>query len=169
ADRRHALVVVVVVDLDGLHEHLAVGIGDARRMRRRRTRIVGEALRCGRRCRRKLERAREQHAEQQREQRPCRGKAPAIAAHDHAPRQRGQAHLEGGDDCHYPSSWYSKATKPVRPPTTTGNHAAAIGCINSALLKSSVTFDSTWRRKPAPTPLKTIFCTPQNRKKRNDS
>ena len=29
ADRRHALVVVVVIDLDGLHEHLAVVVDAA--------------------------------------------------------------------------------------------------------------------------------------------
>ena len=51
--------------------------------------------------------------------------------------------LAGGDNSHYPSSWYNKAKKPVRPPTHTGSHAEAIGCINSALLKSSVTFDRT--------------------------
>ena len=57
-------------------------------------------------------------------------------------RRPTQASLqEGGESCHYPSSWYSKAKKPARPPTHTGSHAAAIGCINSALLKSSVTFD----------------------------
>ena len=55
----------------------------------------------------------------------------------------GRPSLAGGDNSHYPSSWYSKAKKPVRPPTSTGSHAAAIGCINSALLKSSVTFDKT--------------------------
>ena len=71
-----------------------------------------------------------------------------IAAKRIRCRRRGARHnadrvLEGGDDCHYPSSWYSKAKKPVRPPTVTGSHAAAIGCINSALLKSSVTFDRT--------------------------
>ena len=68
----------------------------------------------------------------------------AIAAHGRAPPERGQHSLAGGDNhSHYPSSWYSKAKKPVRPPTNTGSHAAAIGCINSALLKSSVTFDRT--------------------------
>ncbi|MEA2913845.1 MAG: hypothetical protein QOJ15_5926, partial [Bradyrhizobium sp.] len=27
--------------------------------------------------------------------------------------------MAGGDDSHYPSSWYSKAKNPVRPPTNT--------------------------------------------------
>ncbi len=66
-----------------------------------------------------------------------------MAAHRGAPPERRRPQLAGGDNGHYPSSWYSKAKKPVRPPTHTGNHAAAIGCINSALLKSSVTFDRT--------------------------
>ena len=35
-------------------------------------------------------------------------------------RNADRLHLEGGDDCHYPSSWYSKAKKPVRPPTAHG-------------------------------------------------
>ncbi|HEY4975276.1 MAG TPA: hypothetical protein VII41_16800, partial [Steroidobacteraceae bacterium] len=61
--------------------------------------------------------------------------AAAMAAHSGAPPERGRHSLAGGDDdSHYPSSWYSKAKKPVRPPTNTGSHAAAIGCINSALL-----------------------------------
>ena len=44
---------------------------------------------------------------------------------------------------HYPSSWYRSTTKPVSPPASTGNHAAAAGCSRSALLKSSVTLDNT--------------------------
>ena len=40
----------------------------------------------------------------------------------------------------YPSSWYNKANSPVRLPTQTGSQAATIGFINSALLRSSVTF-----------------------------
>src|SRR5450830_1672713 len=44
---------------------------------------------------------------------------------------------------HHPSSWYSNAIKPVRPAASTGSHAAAAGCISSALVKSSVTFDKT--------------------------
>src|SRR5206468_8752528 len=95
--------------------------------------------------------------------------AGSLAPQGGAPPQGRRQSLAGGDNSHYPSSWYSKAKKPVRPPTVTGSHAAAIGCINSALLKSSVTFDKTLSRKPAPTPLKTIFCTPPIRKKRNDT
>ena len=44
---------------------------------------------------------------------------------------------------HYPSSWYNNATNPVRPPTSTGIHAAATGDRSSDLLMSSVIFDST--------------------------
>ena len=66
-----------------------------------------------------------------------------MTAHEGAPPERRRPALAGGDNGHYPSSWYSKAKKPVRPPTHTGSHAEAIGCINSALLKSSVTFDRT--------------------------
>ena len=44
---------------------------------------------------------------------------------------------------HHPSSWYKSTMKPVSPPPSTGNHAAAAGCNKSALLKSSVTFDNT--------------------------
>ena len=71
------------------------------------------------------------------------GQAATMTAHGGAPPERRRQSLAGGDNSHYPSSWYSKAKKPVRPPTNTGSHAAAIGCINSALLKSSVTFDKT--------------------------
>jgi hypothetical protein len=71
------------------------------------------------------------------------GQASTMTAHGGAPPECRRASLAGGDNGHYPSSWYSKAKKPVRPPTHTGNHAEAMGCINSALLKSSVTFDKT--------------------------
>jgi len=49
----------------------------------------------------------------------------------------------GGDTAHYPSSWYNKAKKPVRPPTQTGKPPEAIGCINSALLNPQFYFDKT--------------------------
>ena len=85
-----------------------------------------------------------QHQSENERDRPLDG---GQAARDNgargAPPERGRPALAGGDNGHYPSSWYSKAKKPVRPPTHTGSHAAAIGCINSALLKSSVTFDRT--------------------------
>ena len=67
----------------------------------------------------------------------------ATAAHDSSLPQRERSSAEGGNHSHYPSSKYNKAKKPVRPPTHTGSHAEAIGCINSALLKSSVTLDKT--------------------------
>src|SRR5262249_10206137 len=67
---------------------------------------------------------------------------------------------------HYPSSWNNNTTKPGSPPTTTGAHAATSGEISCDLLMSSVIFDSTNSRKPAETPLNTIFCTPPKRKKR---
>ena len=92
----------------------------------------------------KLERAGENQAGKQGHERAADGgQATPIAAHERAPPERRRPQLAGGDNGHYPSSWYSKAKKPVRPPTHTGNHAAAMGCINSALLKSSVTFDRT--------------------------
>src|SRR5206468_7408152 len=125
-----------------------------------------KALGEGGRDRRKLERAGKNESGNQDKE---RGHAAALTAHVTAPPECRRPQLAGGDNGHYPSSWYSKAKKPVRPPTQTGNHAAAMGCINSALLKSSVTFDKTLSRKPAPTPLKTIFCTPPIRKKRNDT
>ncbi len=143
ADRRHALVVVIVVHLDRLHEHPAVVVGRPWR-RLGRPRIVGEALRRGRHRQGKLDRARENESAEQRKHRNAKGShASSIAAHIGAPPERRRPQLAGGDNGHYPSSWYNKAKKPVRPPTQTGNHAAAIGCINSALLKSSVTFDRT--------------------------
>src|ERR1700733_11384176 len=99
----------------------------------RRLRIVGETLRRCRGC--------QDHAE--RENGSAGGQAPPMAAHAGAPPERRRSSLAGGDYGHYPSSWYNKAKNPVRPPTHTGSHAEAIGCINSALLKSSVTFDKT--------------------------
>ena len=90
-------------------------------------------------------RARRQQQRRKRSARTARGGGQATR--DDGARgcaaERGRQPLEGGDNGHYPSSWYNKAKKPVRPPTHTGSHAAAIGCINSALLKSSVTFDKT--------------------------
>ena len=143
ADRRHALVVVVVVHLDRLHEHLAVVVGRPWR-RLGRPRIVGEALRRRRHRQGKLQRARENDPGEQGKHRGANGgQTFSIAAHIGAPPERRRPQLAGGDNGHYPSSWYNKAKKPVRPPTQTGNHAAAMGCINSALLKSSVTFDRT--------------------------
>src|SRR6187431_220077 len=143
ADRRHALVVVVVVHLDRLHEHLAVVVGRPWR-RLWRPRIVGEALRRGRRHHGKLQRARETDPGEQGKHGGANGdRAGSIAAHINAPPEPRRPQLAGGDNGHYPSSWYNKARKPVRPPTQTGSHAAAMGCINSALLKSSVTFDRT--------------------------
>ena len=67
ADRRHALIVVVVVDLDGLHEHLPVIVGGPWR-RLGRARIVGEALRRGRRRPGKAEHRGEREAGEQGEQ-----------------------------------------------------------------------------------------------------
>ena len=143
ADRRHTLVVVVVVDLDGLHEHLPV-IVDGPWRRLGRARIVGEALRGSRRRPAKTDHGgKRDAAEQGGDGGADGGQAAPMAAQRGAPPERRRPQLAGGDNGHYPSSWYSKAKKPVRPPTHTGNHAAAIGCINSALLKSSVTFDRT--------------------------
>ena len=143
ADRRHPRIVVVVIDLDRLDQHLSV-VGDARRSRPVRHRIVGKAL-----CRGRGRQGNAEHAGQQQpghegedSSANC-GQAEAMTAHGSAPPGCRRPSLEGGDSGHYPSSWYSKAKKPVRPPTHTGSHAAAIGCINSALLKSSVTFDKT--------------------------
>jgi len=52
--------------------------------------------------------------------------------------------LAGGDNGHYPSSWYNKAKNPVRPPTTHGNHAAAKDASTRPWLKSQLL--STERR-----------------------
>jgi len=142
ADRRHPRIVVVVVDLIGLHEHLAI-IGRTLGDRLGRSRVIGEALRkSGRRgCQPK---GRQQQAEYDGKDRfPDAGHAHTVAAHGTTPAKRSQFWLEGGNHSHYPSSKYNKAKKPVRPPTHTGSHAEAIGCINSALLKSSVTYCKT--------------------------
>src|SRR4029453_11966766 len=106
--------------------------------------VVGEALRRGRHRQGKLDLARQNESGEQCKHVNATGsQAHPVAAHICAPPERRRPQLAGGDNGHYPSSWYNKAKKPVRPPTQTGNHAAAIGCINSALLKSSVTFDRT--------------------------
>src|SRR5258705_992848 len=111
-----------------------------------------------------MECAGENESENQGENRPAGGgQAGAITAHGSAPPECGRASSAGGDNGHYPSSWDRKAKKPVRPPTHTGSHAEAMGCINSALLESSVTFGRTESRKPAPTPLQTIFWMPPKR------
>jgi hypothetical protein len=133
ADRRHPRVVVVVVDLVGLHQHLPV-IRRTLRDRLGRSWIVGEALR--ERVRGEPEGARQQQAKSY-------GHRARATTHDSTLAQREQSSAEGGNHSHYPSSKYNKAKKPVRPPTHTGSHAEAIGCINSALLKSSVTLDKT--------------------------
>jgi hypothetical protein len=143
ADRRHALVVVVVVHLHRLYGHAAV-IAHRPRRRLGRARVVGEALRRGGNRQGKLERASQEQPGQQGKHRYANGsQTGSMAVHGGAPPERRRPQLAGGDNGHYPSSWYNKAKKPVRPPTQTGNHAAAMGCINSALLKSSVTFDRT--------------------------
>ena len=51
--------------------------------------------------------------------------------------------MGGGASDHHPSSRKSSVTNPVRPPTSTGSHAATHGYINSALLRSSVILDIT--------------------------
>ncbi len=138
-DRQHALVVVVVVDLGRLDEHLAV-VRPRWRFGAGRLRIEGETLRGRRRYRCSLDQSRER---KRCDDRQNRGHDDSVAAHSRAPPVGGRQSLAGGDNGHYPSSWYNKAKKPVRPPTHTGNHAAATGCINSALLKSVVTFCKT--------------------------
>src|SRR5205823_5538623 len=69
--------------------------------------------------------------------------ADARQQHGQARGAEPESRANGNRAGHHPSSWCSKTTKPVRPPIATGNHAAAIGCISSALLKSSVIFEST--------------------------
>jgi hypothetical protein len=154
ADRRHAVVGVVVFDLGGLNQHRPVG-RDRRRLRLRRPQLevkrvghalCGSALGCKRACDEREQRSNERRAQ---------SGANANAGTNRAERTR-----------HYPSSWNNNTTKPVRPPTRTGVHAATSGEISSDLLMSSVILDSTNRRNPAETPLNTIFCTPPKRKKR---
>ena len=139
ANRRDARVVVIVVDLGGLDEHLPVIGPLVRRLfgRPGRELVVPECLL--RRCRRHVGNTEAEGHTQSQNGRHDR----ALTAQANAPPERRRPSLEGGDNGHYPSSWYSKAKNPERPPTQTGNHAAASGCINSALLKSSVTFDRT--------------------------
>ena len=142
ADRRHPRTVVVVVHLHRLNEHLSVIGGMRRRLGPGGARIVAEALGEGGRRRRKGECAGKDETENGCKDGLAGSQPHPVEARLGAPARRQQS-MAGGDNGHYPSSWYSKAKKPVRPPTLTGSHAAAIGCINSALLKSSVTFDST--------------------------
>src|SRR6202035_1548113 len=154
ADRRHAVVGVVVFDLGGLNQHRPVGRG-RRRLRLGRPQLEAErgvhALR-----RRALGRKRAGgEREQRNNERRAQSGANANAGTNRAERTR-----------HYPSSCNHHTTKPVGPPTSPGVHAAPIGDINSDLLMSSVIFDSTNRRNPADPTLNTIFCTPPKRKKR---
>src|SRR5437764_2011867 len=67
---------------------------------------------------------------------------------------------------HHPSSWYSNVSNPVTPPMSGGSPAAASGGSSPALLKSAVTFDNTYSRKPTAIPPKTIFWTPPKRNRR---
>src|SRR5262249_30505499 len=134
ADRGDAMVGVVVIDLVRLDEHLRVGGGMQQRGGFWRGRPdllaeVEELLLRGRRSRQRKDRAgkRQRH----------RGPRPWQA------RPATQVRTGCGRTGHSPSSWYSNATSPVSPPTTTGSQAAAIGCISSALLKSSVTLEKT--------------------------
>ncbi len=144
ADRRDPRIIVVVVHLDRLDQHLSIVRGTWWNWPRG-PRIVGEALRRGRsRGANNTQDAGKNESEKQ-SKKGVRdgGQKTFVAVHRGAPPDQSQTKLAGGDDCHYPSSWYSKAKKPVRPPTNTGSQAEAIGCINSALLKSSVTLDKT--------------------------
>ena len=133
ADGGHPLVGVVVLDLVRRHQHLRVRVGPlllqdlGRRARRRSPRRRAEELRIGRGG---VEPAAERRHQYSRE--PGGPHGP--------PRSRRKP---GEDVAHHPSSMNNKARIPVRPPVNTGNHAAATGCINSALLMSSDTFDRT--------------------------
>ena len=139
ADREDAVVDVVVLQFVRAHEHLRVRIlraergGGGRHLRHRRNadplRVADIELRGGR----------------------ANGEARAKAhgpgegeSKRHQPAAQTQITWPSADRRgHYPSSWYRSTTKPVRPPASTGNHAAAAGCSSSALLKSSVTLDMT--------------------------
>src|SRR5262249_43013232 len=133
---------VVVVQLGGLHQHLRVRV--ARLQSRAAWRRAGHAdpalveagvgigarpeLRQGR-ARREGERANEQKNSARGD-----GAAPAVPTH---------AQWASGGRCgNHPSSWYNRTTNPETGPKSTGTHAAAPGCMISALLKSAVTFDN---------------------------
>ena len=140
ADREDAVVDVVVLQLVRAHEHLrvrivlppsvdvAVGtfgtVRDADARRAVRVELRGRGLT---RSRSKTH----GHGEARDKRHP-----PAVLRRT----SPGRAADRSG---HYPSSWYRSTTKPVSPPASTGNHAAAAGCSSSALLKSSVTLDRT--------------------------
>ena len=140
ADRRNPLIGIVVMDLVRLDEHLRIGIGLRGVELARSGLLLGDADPLGAERGalvllgggfRRAGRLRAEPAGD-----PCQRQHQAAAM------QPG-ARTGGGRPGHHPSSWYNRATKPVRPPTSTGSHAAATGCISSALLKSSVTFDNT--------------------------
>ncbi|MHC2789964.1 hypothetical protein ACVMBZ_009216 [Bradyrhizobium liaoningense] len=100
-DRGDARIVVVVVDLGRLNQHLVV-VGDPRRLRTRRQRIVGEALGVGRRHGGSADQPAERGGSGDSEQEPANGPAAPVRTHQRAPRQT--RHEPSVDGSHYPSS-----------------------------------------------------------------
>ncbi|MGY3466856.1 hypothetical protein ACVW0I_003727 [Bradyrhizobium sp. LM6.11] len=100
-DRGDARIVVVVVDLGRLNQHLVV-VGDLRRLRTRRQRIVGEALGGGRRHDGNVDQATERCHGGESKQEPANGQAEPVRAHQCAPRPTRHGSLVDGR--HYPSS-----------------------------------------------------------------
>src|SRR5262249_40212105 len=116
----NAIVGIVVVDLVCLNEHLLLpGLfafnGNRGFFRRRRTRRKCQFL-CGHGARPKKSAA--------------GGRAKDGNNVGAAARGRRRGGASANDPRHQPSSWYSNAMNPVTPPTSTGNHAAATGCIS---------------------------------------
>ena len=97
ADGGDAVVVVVVIDLERLHEHLPViGVLVLRRFRHRGTLVVDEIVGGGRGGTGQGKRARAEHQNG--------GHSEAIAAQPHAPPELRRPSMEGGKTSHYPSS-----------------------------------------------------------------
>ncbi len=125
ADRRDLVVLVVVDQLVGGHEHLLVGV-------RLGQLGVGEARRL-RRCRAGL-----QHSKSDRSAQKADGKSPAApAAARGAPAGCSSMAFGGGKPDRHPSSRCNNTRIPRNIPATAGNHAAATGCTTPASPKSS--------------------------------
>ncbi len=136
ADRRDALVGVVVVHLGRAHEHLILralraGQQAAAGLSRLRTLREGDdAAPLGERGRRVGDASDGDNEDGGRHG----GEAPPAATR--------QTWTSGGHD-HHPSSWCSSIIRPVSPPASGGRPAAITGDSSPALLKSPITFDMT--------------------------
>src|SRR5207302_7574169 len=140
ADGDDAAVRVVVVELVGLHQHLRVGVARRRSQAGRRGSardadpgLAESAVRQRAPLRQRRPRGETGGQHEQKESARGDGAAPAVPTH---------TYWASGGRCHHPSSWYNRTTNPVTTPKSTGTHAAAPGCMSSALLKSAVTFDN---------------------------